>query len=66
MNDKKITPAKWVLMFITSIILGIILYLLMVKIIFKPDLLVTHQVGLQILHNLGNPALKLKAYVAVF
>ncbi|XOV08224.1 type IV secretory system conjugative DNA transfer family protein (plasmid) [Campylobacter jejuni] len=66
MNDKKITPAKWVLMFITSIILGIILYLLMVKIIFKPDLLVTHQVGLQIIHNLGNPALKLKAYVAVF
>ncbi|EAJ0516783.1 type IV secretion system DNA-binding domain-containing protein [Campylobacter jejuni] len=66
MNDKKITPAKWVLMFITSIILGIILYLLMVKIIFKPDLLVTHQIGLQILHNLGNPALKLKAYVAVF
>ncbi|MDV6050142.1 type IV secretory system conjugative DNA transfer family protein [Campylobacter sp. CFSAN122719] len=66
MNDKKITPAKWVLMFITSIILGIILYLLMVKIIFKPDLLATHQIGLQILHNLGNPALKLKAYVAVF
>ncbi|EAI9353676.1 type IV secretory system conjugative DNA transfer family protein [Campylobacter coli] len=66
MNDKKITPSKWIVIFATSIIIGIILYLAMVKIIFKPDLLATHQVALQILHNLGNPALKLKAYVAVF
>ncbi|HED1004888.1 TPA: type IV secretory system conjugative DNA transfer family protein [Campylobacter jejuni] len=65
MSDKKITPLKWLLIFFTSIILGIILYLAMIKIIFKPDIIVIHNIALQILSNLGNPALKLKAYIAV-
>ncbi|MBZ7963309.1 type IV secretory system conjugative DNA transfer family protein [Campylobacter sp. W0049] len=66
MKKEKITPLKWILIFSVSIIIGIILYLIMVKIIFNPDLIVTPKVALQILTNLGNPALKLKAYIAFF
>ncbi|WP_416830679.1 type IV secretory system conjugative DNA transfer family protein, partial [Helicobacter ganmani] len=46
--------------------LGIIFYFLMVKIVFNPDILAIPKVALQIFNNIGNPALKLKAYFALF
>ena len=38
----------------------------MVKIVFNPDILAIPKVALQIFNNIGNPALKLKAYFALF
>ncbi|WP_096024806.1 type IV secretory system conjugative DNA transfer family protein [Campylobacter lanienae] len=66
MSNKKITPLKWVAIFITSIIMGALLYLIMVQVIFKPNLLDTYKVAMQIISNIGHPALKLKAYIAMF
>lgn len=57
---------KWIVIFLSSIPMGIILYFAMVKITFNPDFVAIPNVAWQILNNLGNPALKLKAYVAVF
>lgn len=64
--NKEFTFFKWCLIFLFSIFIGVILYLLMVKLIFKPELLSTHIVALKIINNIGNPALKLKAYIALF
>lgn len=50
--------------FLLMIVLGIFLYFVLIKIIFKPDLLTLFEVGIKLLNNLGNPALKLKAYIA--
>ena len=66
MNENKFTPKKWLIIFLTSIIMGIILYLVMVKIIFNPNLAKVPIVALDILQNIGNPMMKLKAYVALF
>lgn len=65
-SNKKITPLKWLVIFATSIVMGAILYNVMIWVIFKPSVLNTHLVALQVLQNLGNPMLKFKAYVAVF
>lgn len=64
--NKEFTFLKWCLIFLFSIVIGVILYLVMVKLIFKPELLSVHIVALKIINNIGNPALKLKAYVALF
>lgn len=67
MKDKKeFSALKWVMIFITSIIMGILIYLFMVKMIFNPSLEKTPALALQILKNIGHPMLKLKAYVALF
>lgn len=50
--------------FLLMIVLGICLYFVLIKIFFKPDLLALFEVGIKLLSNLGNPALKLKAYIA--
>lgn len=65
MNEQKFSIKKWIVIFITSIIMGIVVYLAMVKIIFNPDLKYVPIVALQILNNIGEPTLKLKAYVAL-
>ena len=65
-NNKKITPQKWIIIFIVSLIMGALLYLVMVQIIFRPNLLDTYKVAMQIILNIGHPALKLKAYIAMF
>nr|WP_301009069.1 type IV secretory system conjugative DNA transfer family protein [Helicobacter sp. UBA3407] len=54
------------IIFLSTIPLGIIFYFLMVKIVFNPDILAIPKVALQIFNNIGNPALKLKAYFALF
>lgn len=66
MNEQKFSTKKWIVIFITSIIMGIFLYLAMVKIIFNPDIKYVPTIALQILNNIGEPNLKLKAYVALF
>lgn len=62
---KEISVKKWILMLLSSALMGLIMYLLSIKFIFKPDFLELHLVALQILQNLGHPALKLKAYLCV-
>lgn len=66
MKKQQITIKKWIIVFLSTLPLGIIMYFLMVKIIFNPDILAIPKVALQILNNIGNPALKLKAYFALF
>ena len=65
MDEQKFSTKKWIVIFITSIIMGIVVYLAMVKIIFNPDLKYVPIVALKILNNIGEPMLKLKAYVAL-
>ncbi|HDX6250487.1 TPA: type IV secretory system conjugative DNA transfer family protein [Campylobacter fetus subsp. venerealis] len=66
MDEKnKFSTKKWIAIFITSIIMGIVVYLAMIKIIFNPDLKYVPIIALQILNNIGEPTLKLKAYVAL-
>lgn len=62
---KEISVKKWFLMLLSSALMGVIMYLLSIKIVFKPDFLELHNTALQILQNLGHPALKLKAYLCV-
>lgn len=66
MNKNEFSAKKWLLIFLTSIVIGVILYLVMIKIIFKPDFMILPKVALDLIVNLGNPTLKLKAYIAVF
>lgn len=66
MNSKEFTARKWILIYITSIIMGIIAYLVVVKLIFNPDIANVPIVAFKILQNIGTPTLKMKAYVAVF
>lgn len=66
MNSKKFSAKKWVLIYVTSLIMGVLAYLAMVKLIFNPDLINVPIVALKILQNIGTPMLKLKAYVALF
>ncbi|CUU84381.1 VirD4 [Campylobacter hyointestinalis subsp. hyointestinalis] len=66
MNSKEFTAKKWVLIYVTSLIMGVLAYLAMVKLIFNPDLINVPIVALKILQNIGTPMLKLKAYVALF
>lgn len=61
---KKMSAKETLFGFLLMIFLGIFLYFVLIKIIFKPDLLALFEVGMKLLSNLGNPALKLKAYVA--
>ena len=64
--DKEFSKKEWLAMFIISIFMGVILYLIMIKVIFNPTLVKVPVVALQILQNIGEPTLKLKAYVAIF
>ena len=64
--DKEFSKKEWLAMFIISIFMGVILYLIMIKVIFNPILVKVPVVALQILQNIGEPTLKLKAYVAIF
>ena len=61
-----ISNKKWFLVFVFSIFLGIFMFALSIKIIFKPDFLEIYNVGMLILNNLGKPNIKLKAYICVF
>ena len=61
---RKISVKKWIVIFISSIIIGLILYPIAVKIIFKPEISELYNVCVSILSNLGTPYLKMKAYVA--
>lgn len=63
---KKISPRRWFLIFLTSIILGILLFPLAVKFIFRPDFSQLLEVSWTLFVNIGSPYLKLKAYVAFF
>ena len=65
LQNKTISPLKWATMLLTSIVMGFFLYLLMIKIIFNPDISVTFNVAMQVLDNIGNKNLKFKAYVAI-
>lgn len=67
MTEKaEFTTKKWIIIFLTSILMGVVLYVFMVKMIFQPNLKDTFMVALKILSNIGNPYLKFKAYVALF
>ncbi|MBK3498166.1 type IV secretory system conjugative DNA transfer family protein [Campylobacter fetus subsp. venerealis] len=66
MDEQKFSTKKWIVIFLTSIIMGVVAYLAMVKIIFNPDLKYVPTVAIQILNSIGEPSLKLKAYVALF
>lgn len=59
----KVSTKRTIGGFFFTAFLGLILYFIMIKIIFKPDLLALHQVAYQLITNIGHPALKLKAYV---
>lgn len=65
MNNKEFTTKKWIVIFITSLLMGVVAYLGMVKLIFNPDLANVPLVALKILNNIGEPTLKFKAYVAL-
>lgn len=65
MNNKEFTTKKWIVIFITSLLMGAVAYLGMVKLIFNPDLANVPLVALKILNNIGEPTLKFKAYVAL-
>lgn len=65
-NSQEFSAKKWALIFFTSIIMGALAYLVMVKIIFNPDLANVPVVAYKILQNIGTPLLKFKAYVALF
>lgn len=56
---------KWIELFCFSIVLGIIVYLLSIKLIFKPDFKELFNVSILILKSLGQANLKLKAYICV-
>lgn len=62
----KMSAKKWLVMFVYGIIIGLVLYPAMVKITFKPDFSELFNVCLLILQNLGQPAMKFKAYICVF
>lgn len=65
MNNKK-SIKDWLILFTVSFVLGLVLYPLLVKIVFKPDFTELFNVCLLILQNLGQSAMKLKAYICVF
>lgn len=62
---KQMTLAKWFLLFVISVLVGILLYGIAIKIAFNPDFDEIHNVGVMILSNLTNPILKQKAYLCV-
>ena len=64
--QKSISPLKWCFIFLTSAVLGVIIFYLSVYFIFKPDFLNTPKVAHNILNNLGNAHLKIKAYYPIF
>ncbi|AQW80390.1 type IV secretion system, coupling protein VirD4 [Campylobacter pinnipediorum subsp. pinnipediorum] len=64
-NTQKFSTTKWIVVFITSLLIGVVVYLGMVKLIFNPDLVNVPIVALKILNNIGEPTLKFKAYVAL-
>ncbi|CUU75030.1 type IV secretory system conjugative DNA transfer family protein [Campylobacter hyointestinalis] len=65
-DTQKFSTKKWIIIFISSLIMGVLAYLAMVKVIFNPDLVNVPAVAIKILNNIGSPMLKLKAYVALF
>lgn len=64
-NNKKTTPKDWLKRFAFAIIFGIIVYFLSIYIIFHPDYTQLFNVGLSIIKGLGNPYLKIKAYLCL-
>lgn len=60
----KLSQKRTIAGFFLSVFLGVFLYFVLIKILFKPDFLALFEVGIKLLKNLGNPELKLKAYVA--
>lgn len=65
-SSKGFTAKRWAWAFFVSLIMGVVLYLAVVKVIFNPDLIKVPAVAYKILINIGAPTLKLKAYVALF
>ena len=65
-SSKEFTAKRWAWAFFVSLIMGVVLYLAVVKVIFNPDLIKVPAVAYKILINIGAPTLKLKAYVALF
>ncbi|KGI55666.1 type IV secretory system conjugative DNA transfer family protein [Campylobacter sp. MIT 97-5078] len=65
MQEKNPTAKEWVKRFISAIILGIFVYFISIKIIFKPDFSELFIVGRNIILALGQPFLKFKAYLCV-
>ena len=65
-SSKEFTAKRWAWAFFVSLIMGVVLYLAVVKVIFNPDLINVPAVAYKILINIGAPTLKLKAYVALF
>lgn len=62
----KVSTKRTIAGFFFTAFIGIVLYFITIKIIFKPDLFALFEVGYKLITNLGNPALKLKAYVCFF
>lgn len=60
----KVSTKKTIAGFFITALLGVLMYFILIKILFKPDFLALFDVGVKLLNNLGNPHLKLKAYIA--
>lgn len=60
----KVSTKKTIAGFFITAFLGVLMYFILIKILFKPDFLALFDVGVKLLNNLGNPHLKLKAYIA--
>lgn len=65
MNNDKPSVKEWIKRFVFAIILGIFVYFLAIKIIFKPDFSQLLIVGQNIILNVGQPFLKFKAYLCI-
>lgn len=63
--NKKMSAKQWLVMFLISFVMGVFFYAFMVKITFKPDFSELYKICLLILQNLGQPHIKLKAYICV-
>lgn len=58
----KLTAKQWLKLFVISMLIGVVLFAIMVKITFKPDFSQLFNVCLLLLKNIGN-GLKFKAYI---
>lgn len=65
MNNDKPSVKEWLKRFAFAIILGVLVYFIAIKIIFKPDFAELYNVGRDIILNLGQPFLKFKAYLCL-
>ena len=65
MEKKQITYKQWLLGFLVSLILGVVLFFTSVKYIFNPNFTDTFKVGILLLENLTSGNLKFKAYLTI-